>query len=107
MMMRTTTSSNEGQRSKLFYGLSQKNRYADMLHAILDEYSDEEMLQVFGTTKSALGTHSIRKYIIDSLTSMMDGPNVLAVYIRAGWTLGNTQDRYIQGGMGADNFVGR
>jgi hypothetical protein len=95
------------EKTKLFDGNMQKIRYADLIRAVLNEYSDDEMLQLFGTSKEALGTHSIRKYIIDHLTSIMDGPNVCAVYIRAGWSLGNTQDRYISGGMGADNFIGR
>ena len=38
---------------------------------------------------------------------MIDGPNPCAVYIRAGWSLGNTQDRYIIGGQGEDELCGR
>lgn len=58
-------------------------------------------------SKDQIATHSIRKFIIDFLLSILDGPNVCAVYIRAGWSLGNTQDRYIVGGAGEDNLIGR
>ncbi len=92
---------------KLFEGCSQKKRFAEFITKILSEYTDDEILQFFGTTVEALGSHSIRKYIIDLLTSILDGPNACAVYIRAGWSLGNTQDRYILGGMGEDNLIGR
>ncbi len=97
----------DSSKTKLFEGLSQKNRFAEMIKEVLDDYSDEELLQIFGTNKENIATHSIRKFIINYLTSTLDGPNVCAVYIRAGWSLGNTQDRYILGGLGEDNLIGR
>ena len=33
--------------------------------------------------------------------------SVVSVYLRAGWSLGNTQDRYIFSGPGGDETVGR
>ena len=94
-------------KTKLFEGHAQNVRFADFIKVCLDEFSEEEVLQIFGTSVENLATHSIRKYILDYLTSVLDGPNVCAVYIRAGWSLGNTQDRYIMGGLGEDNFIGR
>jgi hypothetical protein len=95
------------QRTKLFEGQSQKNRFGELIKEVLLEFDDEEMLQRFGTLHENLASHSIRKFIIDQLLSTLDGPNVCAVYIRAGWSLGNTQDRYILGGLGEDNLIGR
>ena len=33
--------------------------------------------------------------------------SAVAVYLRAGWSIGNTQDRYIFSGAGSDQIVGR
>jgi hypothetical protein len=33
--------------------------------------------------------------------------SAVAVYLRAGWSLGNVQDRYIFSGAGSDQVVGR
>eukprot|EP00960_Hanusia_phi_P004028 118256-Hanusia_phi.AAC.1 len=38
---------------------------------------------------------------------MPGGPCATSVYLRAAWSLGTTQDRYITGGEGNDNFCGR
>jgi hypothetical protein len=95
------------QKTKLFEGHSQKTRFCDLIKEILDEFTDDEILQRFGVKKDDLASHSIRKYILNHLLSLLDGPNVCAVYIRAGWSLGNTQDRYILGGLGEDNLIGR
>lgn len=38
---------------------------------------------------------------------MIEGPNMAAIYLRAGWTLGQVQDRYIFHGAGADQYCGR
>ena len=107
MISRSKSRDSGVQKTKLFEGKAQHTRYGDVIKAALKEFSDEEILQVFGTTAENLATHSIRKFIIDYLTSIIDGPNVCAVYIRAGWSLGNTQDRYILGGLGEDNLIGR
>ena len=31
----------------------------------------------------------------------------VAVYLRAGWSIGNTQDRYVFSGAGSEQIVGR
>ncbi|EKX41441.1 hypothetical protein GUITHDRAFT_153806, partial [Guillardia theta CCMP2712] len=53
------------------------------------------------------GTHSLRKGGITHLLGMMDGPGAPTVYIRANWKIGETQDRYILGETGGDQFAGR
>jgi hypothetical protein len=107
MISKARTRDPQTQKTKLFEGHSQRVRFADLINEVLSRYSDEQILQIFGTSKEQLATHSIRKYILDLLCSTLDGPNVCAVYIRAGWSLGNTQDRYILGGLGEDNLIGR
>lgn len=41
------------------------------------------------------------------ILSILEGPNVASVYLRAGWSLGQVQDRYIFYGAGADQYCGR
>lgn len=107
MISKPRSADPSGQKTKLFEGNLQKIRFGDFIREVLQGYSDEEVLQLFGSTADQLATHSIRKFILDYLISILDGPNVCAVYIRAGWSLGNTQDRYIVGGLGEDNLIGR
>ena len=92
---------------KLFDGRDQKHRYAALLAKILKIFPDAEITLVFGATVEQLGTHSNRKGGLTFLLQIVDGPNPCAVYIRAQWSLGNTQDRYIMGGAGEDELCGR
>jgi hypothetical protein len=96
----------EGTNHKLFNGTEQKHRYAkDMRKVILD--LTEEQLKQLGIDLKDLGTHSWRKGAATYLLGVIDGPSPVAVYIRMGWSLGNTQDRYIAGGTGSDQHCGR
>ena len=52
------------------------------------------------------GTHSNRKGVASYLLSMLF-LSAVNVYLRAGWSLGNVQDRYIFAGAGGDQIVGR
>jgi len=38
---------------------------------------------------------------------MPGGPTAIAIYLRAGWSLGNVQQRYILAGDGGDQVCGR
>ena len=38
---------------------------------------------------------------------MKDGPSALQVFLRAGWSVGNVQDRYLFAGAGGDQVTGR
>lgn len=53
------------------------------------------------------GTHSFRKGITTHCGSMISGPSVIAVFLRAGWSLGLVQDRYIGYSEGGDQLCGR
>jgi hypothetical protein len=93
-------------KSKFFEGADQKHRYANMFRKVL-ESNDDDFDAIYGCNKNDLGTHSHRKGAATFLLGIVDGPNACAVYIRAGWSLGNTQDRYILGGAGEDQLCGR
>ena len=54
-----------------------------------------------------IGTHSFRKGIATYLGGHPGGPNSVAVWLRAGWSLGSVQSRYIFESSGGDQFVGR
>ena len=41
------------------------------------------------------------------LSSDPGGPTTTSIYLRAGWSLGPVQNRYIFQGPGGDQFVGR
>jgi hypothetical protein len=74
---------------------------------LLGDDAEIEFEFEFGANIDDLGTHSHRKGSVSFLLSIIDGPNPCAVYIRANWSLGNTQDRYIMGGAGEDELIGR
>ena len=54
-----------------------------------------------------LGTHSIRKGVSTFLSGIPGGPTAISIYLRAGWSLGNVQNRYILDGGGGDQLCGR
>jgi hypothetical protein len=74
---------------------------------MLGDDADIEFEFEFGANIDDLGTHSHRKGSVSYLLAIIDGPNPCAVYIRANWSLGNTQDRYVLGGAGEDELCGR
>jgi len=48
-----------------------------------------------------------RKGVCTYVLSFPGGPTAVATYLRAGWSLGNTQQRYIHEGDGSDQLAGR
>ena len=90
-------------RQQLFIGIADDARFFRILQSILSRIPDDVNL---GANKKDIGTHSNRK---GSSTYCLLWPTVSAVqvYLRAGWSLGNVQDRYIIAGAGADQLVGR
>ena len=53
------------------------------------------------------GSHSFRKGVATYCSGFLGGPSVVAIFIRAGWSLGQVQDRYIGFTEGADQLCGR
>lgn len=69
--------------------------------------SSEQDLLSMGLLICNIGTHSFRKGIADTLNSMLDGPSPIAIFIRAGWSLGKVVHRYLFEGGGNDQLCGR
>jgi hypothetical protein len=60
-----------------------------------------------GAKKKDLGSHSNRKGAGTWLLGLTICLSAVAIFLRAGWSLGNVQDRYIFAGAGQDQMVGR
>jgi hypothetical protein len=65
----------------------------------LDSEAD---LLTMGILIAEIGTHSFRKGIASFLASIPGGPSAIAIYLRAGWSLGAVQMRYILNCEGGD-----
>jgi hypothetical protein len=89
---------------QIFKGKDEKNRFTKILGKVVNlipAYID------LGASRKDIGTHSTRKGSADYCLGLNDGPTAVNVYLRAGWTLGDVIDRYIMGGGGGDELVGR
>jgi len=64
-------------------------------------------LPLLGHSVKDFGTHSFRKGIASFCAGFIGGPSVIAIYLRAGWSLGQVQDRYITYSDGGDQLCGR
>ena len=65
-------------------------------------------LNIFtGLDSEDFGTHSFRKGVTSFCAGFLGGPSVIAIFLRAGWSLGQVQDRYIQFCEGGDQLAGR
>lgn len=53
------------------------------------------------------GTHSFRKGVATFCAGFLGGPSIIAIFLRAGWSLGEVQDRYIGFTEGGDQLCGR
>jgi hypothetical protein len=91
----------------LFPGGSQEDRFSKNLQGIVENLDDEFVNQLGGSSKEDIGTHSTRKGAVSYVLSLLGGPNVIQVFLRCCWSLGNVQDRYIFLDSGGDQFVGR
>jgi hypothetical protein len=80
-----------------------ESRYSENLTALVDSFTTTEVM-ILGGLKSDIGTHSIRKGAV-SYCLGVEGPNVTMVYQRAGWSLGNVQDRYIFAGLHSVHYL--
>ena len=91
--------------SKLIFGENAKERFSAWL-AKTCSVNEEEILSM-ELSISEIGTHSFRKGVASELSNTPGGPASVSVWLRAGWSLGSVQGRYIFAGSGGDQFVGR
>jgi hypothetical protein len=53
------------------------------------------------------GTHSFRKGISSFVAGFIGGPGIITIFLRAGWSVGPVQDRYLTYADGGDQLCGR
>lgn len=87
-------------KSKLFMG-SPYDVFTKWLPTALIDIAN------LGYTITDFGTHSFRKGITTFCAGFIGGPSVIAIFLRAGWSLGQVQDRYITSSDGNDHLCGR
>jgi hypothetical protein len=82
-----------------------ESRFSSWLRNALGENSND--LLVMGILIVEIGTHSFRKGIASFLACLTGGPTAIAIYLRAGWSLGAVQSRYIVESGNGDQLCGR
>ena len=94
----------EGSKTTLFPG-DAESKFSKWLRKICE--ANSETLRSQGVDISMIGTHSFRKGVATFLSGTPGGPTAIAIYLRAGWSLGPVQSRYILEGEGGDQMCGR
>lgn len=91
--------------SRYIFGESGKDRFTKWLSKTFQVCKDA--ILALGLYIAQLGSHSIRKGIATALANNPGGPEAVNIWLRAGWSLGPVQSRYLFEGAGGDQFVGR
>ena len=91
--------------SRLLFGATSQDRFSKWLSTACSKNKDT--IVAMGLIISDIGTHSFRKGIATVLANQPGGPSAISIWLRAGWSLGSVQSRYIFEGAGGDQFVGR
>ena len=94
----------EGSKMTIFAG-DAESRFSKWLHNLCN--TNKDLLKNQGIDISMIGTHSFRKGIASFLSGTPGGPTAISIYLRAGWSLGPVQSRYILEGEGGDQVCGR
>jgi hypothetical protein len=87
-------------RSKIFMG-TPYDLFCKWLQAALETMGN------LGYAATEFGSHSFRKGITTFCAALIGGPSVIAIFQRAGWSLGQVQDRYFMYSDGGDQLCGR
>lgn len=95
----------EGAPSPMVFGKLSEKRFSDWLVKICKVFA--EIILALGIIVTEIGTHSFRKGVATFLSGCPGGPSAIAIWLRAGWSLGKVASRYIFEGQGGDQFVGR
>ena len=91
---------------RIFDGAHSESRFSEVLGRAIASLSEGDLSRL-GGGKKQLGTHSVRKGAASYCAGMINGPSTVQVFLRAGWSLGNVQDRYLFAGAGGDQLTGR
>ena len=82
-----------------------QSRFSKWLQKVCGSNTSELLLM--GIIIAEIGTHSFRKGVANFLSALCGGPSSVAIYLRAGWSLGPVTSRYIMEGEGNDQLAGR
>jgi len=88
----------------LFDGGEQNKRYYRQMMQALKEIPEHIDM---GCQRADIGTHSSRNFAESTSASKIDGPSKEMVCLRAGQSVGRTQDCYMKAEEGGDALVGR
>jgi hypothetical protein len=102
----SSSSSDSMPNFRVFDGPDNAARFSDVLGRIIAAVPSSDV-HLLGGDKKQLGTHSVRKGAASYCAGMINGPSTVQVFLRAGWSLGNVQDRYLFAGAGGDQLTGR
>ena len=91
---------------RVFDGPDNKARDSDTLQRCIAQVQPGD-IGLLGGHKKQLGTHSVRKGAATFCIGIVNGPSAVQVFLRAGWSLGKVQDRYLFAGGGGDQLTGR
>ena len=105
-MARSLAPSLETGDTRLFLGTDTESKFSKWLDKILKGLNVVQQA-ILGSDICDFGTHSNRKGVATYVSSCPAGPSMISIFLRAGWSLGSVQQRYIFAGAGADQLVGR
>ena len=101
-----SSSDDVDNKFSVFPGSHSESRFSEWLIKMLGALSPAQLLEV-GSEIGTIGTHSFRKGVCTYLSSMPGGPPISSIFLRAGWSMGAVQHRYLFEGNGGDQFAGR
>lgn len=93
-------------RDAVFAGRDIESKYSKWLLRTLSKMEPHVKCEL-GISDDELGTHSARKGVATYVSSSPSGPSTINIFLRAGWSIGPVQQRYIFAGAGGDQYVGR
>ena len=90
----------------IFEGASQYERFRNIFLETIKKYRSE--FASIGVSPEDFGTHSIRKGAVTLIsTGTTVSPPMASICLRANWSLGGVQSRYIKYEKAGDQYVGR
>jgi len=90
-----------GNKDKLFLSNSPYDGFCKWFSSALQAMSN------LGFAPEDFGTHSFRKGIASFVAGFIGGPGIITIFLRAGWSVGPVQDRYLTYADGGDQLCGR
>lgn len=87
--------------SKIFVGTISYDNFSRWLRETLGG------VEILGFKPDDYGTHSYRKGAATHCAGFIGGPSIITIYLRAEWTFGTVQDRYLLYVDAGDQLCGR